>query len=370
MKVLFITCSLGYGGAAKMLNFVAESLAERGHTVHIANIQTTYKPGEYQRLVSDKIKVHDAGATSTKRGWRRFGQLKKIISVCCENSIDIIIGFTFFPNLMGRIAGWCCSIPCVMSERGDPARTMSIFDRSFLFLINRSTGAVFQTAGAGEFYGKGLKKRGIIIPNPIFIKEEIPKIAYADKKRSVVSVGRLDNNQKRYDVMLKAFAQFHETHRDYVLKIYGSGPAEGMMHQLAQELSITEYVQFKGVSLHPMKDMTPEGMFLITSDYEGISNALLEAMAVGMPCVSTDHTPGGARMLIQDHENGLLAPIGDVQGLALAMSEFADDPELAEKCGENARDVIERFDPDRIIDMWENYIEKIYEQNRKFTKKE
>ena len=97
-------------------------------------------------------------------------------------------------------------------------------------------------------------------------------------------------------------------------------------------------------------------MFIITSDFEGISNSLLEAMAAGLPCVSTDHTPGGARLLIQDHENGLLAPVADCEGLAAAMCEFAENPSLAEKCGNNAKDVVNRFDPQRIIDTWENYI--------------
>ena len=114
-----------------------------------------------------------------------------------------------------------------------------------------------------------------------------------------------------------------------------------------------------GVTRTPMQDISDAGMFLITSDYEGISNSLLEAMAVGLPCVSTDHTPGGARLLITDHENGLLAPMGDVDALAGAMCEFADNPELAQKCGNNARDVVNRFEPSRIIDQWEEYIEKL-----------
>ena len=100
-------------------------------------------------------------------------------------------------------------------------------------------------------------------------------------------------------------------------------------------------------------------MFLITSDFEGISNSLLEAMAIGMPCVSTDSTPGGARMLIQDGINGLLAPIGDPKSIASAMCKFVENPGLAKSCGNNARDVINRFDADKLINCWEDYIQKI-----------
>lgn len=141
--------------------------------------------------------------------------------------------------------------------------------------------------------------------------------------------------------------------------LYVAGDDENLVRQWCADLNIQDQVKFMGVTRTPMQDISDAGMFLITSDYEGISNSLLEAMAVGLPCVSTNHTPGGARLLIADHENGLLAPMGDVNALAEAMCEFADNPELAQKCGNNARDVVNRFEPSRIIDLWEDYIEKL-----------
>ena len=172
-------------------------------------------------------------------------------------------------------------------------------------------------------------------------------------------MARLDNIQKRYDVMLDAFRLFVQKHPDYVLKLYGRGNDEELIKTWVQERDLSHCVKFMGLTTQPMVDTCRDGMFLITSDFEGISNALLEAMACGLPCVSTDHTPGGARLLIQDHENGLLCPIGDAQSLANAMCEFAENPELAQKCGENARNVVTRFAPEKIIDLWENYILKV-----------
>ena len=119
-----------------------------------------------------------------------------------------------------------------------------------------------------------------------------------------------------------------------------------------------------GITTNPMQDIAKDGMFIITSDFEGISNSLLEAMAVGLPCVSTDHTPGGARLLITNEENGLLAPVRDVEKLAECMCRFAEDSELAKKCGENAKDVLNRFAPTKIIDMWENYVIKLAEKKK------
>lgn len=352
-NILFITPSLGFGGAAKMLIFVAESLAERGHRVCITNINSTFGEKGNGRPVADSIPV----VTIATR--KRKEQISEIRQIAKEFQADIIIGFTLFPNAMARIIGKRLRIPSIMSERGDPACTKvkkGLKYKILFHFINRSRGGVFQTDGAKAFYGRRLQKRGIVIPNPIFITGEVPFVPYEEREKSVVSVGRLDNFQKRYDVMLDAFKLFSEKHPDYILRLYGKGDDEDLIKSWVEERGLMDKVHFMGLTTQPMQDTCRDGMFLITSDFEGISNSLLEAMAVGLPCVSTDHTPGGARLLITDHENGLLAPIADAQGLANAMCEYAEDPALAAKCGENAKDVVNRFAPDRIIDMWENYI--------------
>ena len=356
-NILFITNSLGFGGAEKMLTFVANSLSERGHGVDIVNLNGV--PGyvnEHKRAVSEGITITEMSGMSRK------DQILKIRKIAKEISADVIIGFTEIPNAMARIAGFSLGIPSIMSERGDPIRTgvgVGIKNSLVLKLINTSRGGVFQTDGARKFYGRGLQKRGVVIPNPIFITGEVPSVPYEKREKSVVSVGRLDNFQKRYDVMLDAFKLFSDRHPDYVLKLYGRGSDEDLIKQWVDERDLADKVRFMGLTTQPMQDIAHDGMFLITSDFEGISNSLLEAMAIGLPCVSTDHTPGGARLLITDYENGLLAPIEDASALASAMCEFAENPELAKKCGENARDVVNRFAPERIIDMWESYILKL-----------
>ena len=359
MKALFITNSLGFGGAEKMLAFVASSLARRGHNVSIINLNAV--PGyvnEHKRTVDDAICVYEreqGNAGSSK------GKFSFVFRVAKECRPDILIGFTGFPNMYAKIAGTLLGIPSIMSERGDPSKTSepTLKAKICRAIINSSKGGVFQTGGAREYYGKGLQKRGVVIPNPIFIVGEVPCIPYDEREKTVVSVGRLDNFQKRYDVMLDAFKLFSDKHPEYILKLYGRGDDEEQIRVWSNERGLTDKVRFMGLTTQPMQDICGDGMFLITSDFEGISNSLLEAMAVGLPCVSTDHTPGGARLLITDHENGLLAPVGDAEKLAAAMCEFAEDPALAKKCGENAKDVVNRFAPERIIDMWETYILKL-----------
>ena len=360
MNIVFVTPSIGLGGAAKMLCFVAESLSERGHKVHIINLRTTFVNESSERVLSDKINYYVAECAKNQR-FKRFEQIKAIVKIAKKANADVLIGFTLYPNFMVSIAGKILRIPSIMSERGDPKWTFngSKVMTFFLKVINMCTGGVFQTEGAKSLYGKRLKENGIVIANPIFIEGEVPSVKQSEREKTVVSVGRLDNFQKRYDVMVDAFEIFSKKHPEYILKLYGKGMDEEKIALWVKEKGLEEKVKFMGLTTKPMEDTARDGMFLITSDFEGISNSLLEAMAVGLPCVSTDHTPGGARLLITDHENGLLAPVEDVAGLAEAMCEFAENYELAEKCGNNAKDVINRFAPERIIDMWESYCVKI-----------
>lgn len=361
-RILFITNSLGFGGAEKMLTFVAGELADRGYCCSIVNLNDTPDyVNSHQQSINKKIAVHTLKKTSSGLK-KRVQTIQAIRKLAKEFGADILIGFTEFPNLYAKIVSMLLCIPSIMSERGDPARTgvgKGLKNRIVLDIINRSKGGVFQTDGARSFYGKGLQKRGVVIPNPIFIKGEIPEIAQSQREKTVVSVGRLDNFQKRYDVMLKAFALFTEKHPEYILKLYGNGADTEQIKTWGEEMGLSQKIWFMGLTTQPMQDIARDGIFLITSDFEGISNSLLEAMAVGLPCVSTDHTPGGARLLITDHENGLLAPVEDAKGLANALCEFAEDPQLAEKCGNNAKNVTERFAPEQIIDQWEDYILKL-----------
>ena len=359
MNIVFITPSIGYGGASKMLTYVANQLCSRGHSISIINLNITAR-GVAQK-VNDNIKIYDV--EGKKNGLKKLQCVNEIVKIAKQEKADLLVGFTLFPNVYACLAAKRLGIPSIISERGDPYQTTGkdLVYKLFIWIINRSKGGVFQTGGARDFYGKGLQRRGVVIPNPIFIKGEIPAVAHEDREKTVVSVGRLDNYQKRYDVMLQAFKLFSQKHPEYILKLYGDGSDVELIRSWTEELNIADRVRFMGLTKQPMQDIAGDGMFLITSDFEGISNSLLEAMAAGLPCVSTDHTPGGARLLITDHENGLLAPVANTQKLADAMCEFADDPLLAWRCAERAKDVIDRFDENRIIDQWESYCKKLVE---------
>lgn len=355
-RILFITDTFGYGGAEKQLAFVAEGLFNRGYVVGICNLNQGDR-NEGKRHICSGVEMFEQGIANDSK----IKYLIFCFKVAREFKPDIIVGFKELANFCAVIVGKLIRVPSIISERADPYRAYSnagLNTRLILWIINHASRGVFQTEQAAQFYDKKLYKNRTIIPNPIFPSDNIPAINYSKLPRTVVSLGRIDNVQKRLDVMINAFAQFHLLYPDYHLKIYGNGPDEDLIRQWIAEKDLVGCVHLMGVSKKPMYDLSQEGIFLITSDFEGISNSLLEAMACGLPVVSTDHTPGGARLLINDLENGLLVPMGDVEAIFKALCHYVEDPLLAEKCGKNATKVLERFSASNILDMWEKCLEK------------
>ena len=152
-------------------------------------------------------------------------------------------------------------------------------------------------------------------------------------------------------------AKFLETHPDYTLELYGDGPDEERLRILAEDLSISDKVVFCGITNHSLHVLSKAKFFVLSSDFEGIPNALLEAMSIGLPCISTKCRPGGAELLIQDGENGLLINTNDVDALCEAMHTMTDYF-FAEALGKEAKKIKERFSEEVIASMWCNYLDQ------------
>lgn len=361
IRVLFVTDTFGYGGAEKQLAFVAEGLLDHGFSVGICNLNQGNR-NEGNRPVSADIEMFVSDISCANSIKLKLKYISFVRNAAKQFKPDIIVGFKELANFCSVVVGKMVGVPSVISERADPYRAYDkagLSTRLTLWIINHASGGVFQTEQAAAFYSSAVGRNVQVIPNPIFINEEVPELNYNKLPHAVVSLGRIANEQKRLDLTLEAFGKFHAKHPDYVLKIYGNGPDEDLVREWIIEKQLSDCVQLMGVSTNPIGDMSKEGVFLITSDYEGISNSLLEAMACGLPVVSTDHTPGGARLLINDGENGLLVPVGDVDAIYRALCLYAEDYSLAERCGKNARKVVDRFSAKNIIGLWEKFLVKM-----------
>lgn len=356
--ILFVINKLGYGGAQKILSFIANELDKRGHTVYIYTFEDSF----LHYSLGESVTHIPENDISRKRAIRRFVQIKQIYRVMKEVEPDIVISFLDFPNLLCILASLCSETPLIISERGDPHRGTDIINKFRKFMYRFADGIVFQIEGARDYHCKMIRKKSCIIPNPVIINQSFqpPK----QRKKEISFVGRFELKQKRQDLMLLAFQKVVEVHPDITLTFYGDGPDEQKVRNMAKELNIYSNINFAGVVSDVYKNIRESQVFVLTSDYEGIPNALIEAMSVGLPVIATDCSPGGARMLIKDKINGLLVPKGNVNAIAEAIMFLLNDERVAEQYGQKALEVRKKFAPEEIINRWEEYINDVCEKCR------
>ena len=226
-------------------------------------------------------------------------------------------------------------------------------------MLSKADGAILQTEAELDFYN-GKLKNAIVINNPV--KANLPESFNGERRKVVVNFCRIAE-QKNLPLMINAFIKFHESHPDYSLEIYGNTvePNEELLKrdylEMISSLNADEYIKI----LPPRGDIHSIvrdcAMFVSSSDFEGLSNSMIEAMAIGLPCVCTDCLGGGAREMITDSENGLLVPMNDVDALARAMCRMADDKDFSDNCSENAAKIRRTHNVETIAAKWLDAIE-------------
>lgn len=348
MKLLFVNSSLTDGGSEKAMTLVAQSLAERGHEVTMAlarDRERTYPIDGRVRLVQlvyrSSNKVHIA-----------FSRLRQVRRLIAEGGFDYVICYMQDLNLITLLASLGLRTPVVVSERAYPgASTRSRFSKSIeAVLYRRAYRIVYQTRDAQRFCPPSLIGRSVVIPNMIENHSAVSVRKHHSKK--VVAIGRL-SPQKNFELLLKAFSVFQRQFPDWRLEIFGRGRLEQQLKDVAHHLGIAQSVIFAGYVNDVREKILDAGMYVSSSDYEGISNAMTESMQIGLPVVCTDCPVGGAALLIEHRVSGMLVPVGDMTALSSAMVQVASDRELREALSVGARQSVARFAPSRLALVWE-----------------
>lgn len=339
-----------YSGAYRMFVWVAKALADRGHEVTVF----TFMKNDVNELPAN-IKWIQADLEQS-------GLLKKVsvtrhhIKKC---GADVSISFLLDANIINTLACKGTKTKSVICERNDPFKPHYYKLQLTKWMFRFANGAVFQLPKVAEFYSM-IKGPTAVIPNPVIPDAERIEIEPFEKRKNIiVSLGRLDIFQKRQDILLNAFARFLKGHPDYKLYLFGDGPDEEKLRLLANELGITKAVCFKGITNSPLRELSKTKFFVMTSDFEGIPNSLIEALSIGLPCISTDCRPGGARLLIENGKSGIIVPPGDANKLCEQMEYLTDNPQTADKLGEEAAKSLIRFSEAEITDKWDRYLKQV-----------
>ena len=337
-----------------MMTDIANALSDK-HEIDFL----TYRNDKVLQPLNEKVNhIHNQLYKNKIKPLENIGQICKLHKFIKNNSYDVAIAFLHPSNYMLTLASKGTKTKVLLSERGDPysrKKNGGAFTHFVEHILHCADGYVFQSDGAKALYPKKCQKKGTVIVNSI--PDNLTGLQYTgERKKTIVHVARMELIQKRQDVMLEAFKIFSEKHPDYVLEFYGDGPEEDKMKALAHKYGLDDKVVFMGAKSKIPSLIKDAGMFVLTSDYEGLPNALLEAAAIGLPCISTDCSPGGARMIIEDGKNGFIVPCGDYKMLAERMCDIAEDGEKAESLSKEAVKITEKFEPSVIYSKWEDFV--------------
>lgn len=241
----------------------------------------------------------------------------------------------------------------VVSERNSPAHFSGKWITKVLsrWLMKQAEGFVFQTKQARDFYDGIIANRSAVIHNPICELSEGAKSPMSQRRKEIVSVGRL-NKQKNHALLIRAFADVLKDYPEYTLIIYGDGRERENLESLINCLGISGKVILAGTQCNVHKEIANAAMFVMSSDFEGMPNALMEAMALGLPCISTDCPSGGPADLISDGKNGLLVPVKDKNPLVNAIIELIEKRDYALELGKEASNIRETHSSDVICGQW------------------
>lgn len=355
MRILFYISTIRGGGAARVMVNVANGMMREGHDVcFVTNFPSV---NEYE--LSEGIRRYNLEEVENKgvvliKNSTRIRKLRRIIRT---EDPDISVAFMRENNFRLMLSASGLRTKTVVSVRNDPAKEYSSWASKRLadFLYSRADGIVFQTEDAKSVFPEIVQKKSRIIINQVddkFFRESSVVGKYT------IACGRL-NSQKNYPMMLNAFAKVLKYRPDEVLRIYGDGRLRDELEALVDKLGIADSVEFMGVTSDMPSVYKDARLLVMTSDYEGMPNAMLEALASSVPVISTDCPCGGPRMIIKDGINGYLIPVGDVDALVNVWKGITDNDLISLKKG--AYESAQGFKSDSVLKKWVEYLTIVLE---------
>jgi len=361
LRITLFIGSLYGGGAERVVCNLANYLSTKGHTVEIITmVESSQNYGILPSVRTTALLNNNDRENVLIDFIHRWHNLKKYLS---EEKVGCYIVFLPVTTIMLLLLRNKTNAAVVVAERADPSTYSKKTQLALKILSNRANVHVFQTKEIRNWY-KGFisDEDAVIIPNAIN-PEFIRPLYDGEREKTIVSVGRL-TEEKNFSLLIEAFAKVHKTHKEYKLVIYGEGPLRPLLEKQITELCISNFVSLPGNEKDIISKIEGACMFVLSSRHEGMPNALMEAMALGLPCVSTDCGGGGARYLINNGENGLLVANGDKLALIEAMKRLLSDVEYSNRLANNARKITDYLSPNIIYSKWESIIGEAIRKTR------
>lgn len=363
-KIAFHLNCLAQGGAERVVSSLANELAAEGEQVYIA----TEWQDENEFAIDERITRVHVGLRASDEHKGRFSKyllrVKYLKEFLKAEQPDVLISFARKANYRAIMASKGTGVPVIISIRNNPVEGYASFiDRlQVKSLFPHAAGCVFQTKDQKAFFYPLLQDNSRIILNPINPKYlSTTSVDESEKEKSIVHHARIVDF-KNQPMLLRAFLRVHASHPDYILRIYGDDSGDGtleILEKIIHDNHAEGSIFLMGPSDSLEKEL-PKGMvYAFTSDCEGLPNSLLEAMALGLPCVATDCPCGGPATVIEHMKNGYLIPIKDEDALVKGLNTLIENRDLALSLGKEAAKISEIANAECIANQWKDYINEI-----------
>ena len=350
-KLVVSIATLGAGGAERVLSVLSSDLADNFGSVRYV----LWDGGNPFYPIDKRVKIITLPEISGKKG--RNHQIATFRRLIKQERPDLVLSFLTPYNMLVLLSTIGLKQNVVVAERTDPKRLLAggkvgLWLRDWLY--RRADGILTQTEYAKSCYDVKFAGKTKVIYNPVTMSDDQVGMALRTPKEHVfVTAGRLEP-VKDQATMIEAFAMFQQTHPDYRLVIYGEGPKRETLQKMIDERGLQDVVTLAGRTNDLWNKMASAEAFLLSSEYEGMSNALIEAMCLGLPVISTK--VAGATDLIIDGENGYLIDVHDTEALTDSMTRLANSSDLRSQMGRHACEVYDLVRQDMINKQWIDYL--------------
>lgn len=355
MRICFFIWALRAAGAERVLTTLANAWAERGWEVVVVTMEDGSEPPFYPLDPRIQVRPQDLlkDSTSPLSGvLNNLHRLRVLRRTFRELKPDVIVSFIDKANALAVISTLGLGIPVIVSERTDPSRRSlgALWERLRAFAYPRAHRVVFQSKGVRDWFPATVRAKGVVIPNPV-PPPPPPEGPRGTDSRRILAIGRL-HPVKGFDVLIEAFARAQAKVPGWRLDIHGEGDARPELEAQIRAAGLEGQVRLPGLTDRPFDELRKAAVFVMSSRVEGFPNALVEAMACGLPVVSTAFG-GAARDILTDGHDGLLVPAEDPAALAEALVRLMEDAALRNRLGAAAAAVVDRYAPARVMAQWE-----------------
>lgn len=354
MKILFYISTICGGGAARVMVNLANALSTDNEVYLVTNFLSDSEYVVYDTVKRYYCEKNESNGNRFVKNVTRIRELRKLIK---KLKPDVSVAFMSENNFRLILSSFGLKTKTIVSVRNDPNREYGGKLGKLIgkHLLPLADGCVFQTKDAKGWFPEKLQKKSEVIMNET--SKEFFDIEYVGGN-NIVTLGRLAP-QKNHKLLIEAFATIADKYPNVNLKIYGDGALKDSLCELIEKLNMKDRICLMGSTTNVGNVLSTAKAFVMSSDYEGMPNALLEALTVGVPSISTDCPCGGPKELIENGVNGLLVKTNDKDDMVVALERILGSDKDAEEMGKRARERASKYHPDIIFHEWKKYIESV-----------